>query len=122
MKASVLVVEDETVLHDLYKLILETHGFKVISVATNGQEAIDEYKKLFKSDNKPDFIIMDHRMPIKNGIEATREIMELDPKAKIIFATADMFTSEKAKDLNIIVFLPKPFTMEKLIQILNENL
>lgn len=122
MKASVLVVEDETVLHDLYRLILETNDYQVIGIATNGQMAIDEYKRLFDANKKPDFVIMDHRMPIKNGIEATREIMIIDPSAKVIFATADMFTSEKAKILEVIVFLPKPFTMEKLIQILDENL
>ncbi len=72
---SIFLVEDELSVLKLYKLVLEVHGFNVIGMAKNGAEAVEMYKTFNK---KPDIIIMDHRMPIKNGIEASREILQIN--------------------------------------------
>jgi DNA-binding response OmpR family regulator len=77
----ILIVEDDIALSRLYKLILETEGFQIIQ-AYNGKEAVDLYKSQL---HKPDIILMDHRMPIKNGIEASKEILEIEKKKKYIF-------------------------------------
>ena len=111
--ASILLVEDEFSLVRLYELVLTTFGHKILAVANNGEEAVQEYKNL---PYKPDIIIMDHRMPIKNGIDAAEEILEINKEAKIIFASADKEAREKAEMLGVVSFKTKPFSNEKLIR------
>jgi len=111
--ASILLVEDEFSLVRLYELVLTSFGHNVLAVANNGEEAVQKYKNL---PFKPDIIIMDHRMPIKNGIEATEEILELNKDALIIFASADKDVREKAEMMGVISFKTKPFSNEKLLR------
>ena len=111
--ASIFLVEDEFSLVRLYELVLTTFGHKILAVANNGEEAVQKYKNL---PEKPDIIIMDHRMPIKNGIDATEEILEINKDAKIIFASADKDAREKAEMMGVLSFKTKPFSNEKLIR------
>ena len=78
-------MEDDHSLRLLYEKALSLNGYNVIGAAKDGEEAIEMYKS-FKQ--KPEVIIMDHRMPIKDGIEATKEILENSHPNKpiIIFA------------------------------------
>ena len=94
-------------------MLLEAYGYTVIGSAKNGQEAVDMYKSF---SNKPDIIIMDHRMPVKDGIEATKEILQINPKTKIIFASADNSVKEYAQSIGAISFKSKPFSNELLIK------
>lgn len=118
----VLIVEDDVSLADLYEMVVEAHGYKVVGKAENGKEAVKLYKTL---SEKPDVVLMDHRMPIMTGLEASREILEYDPEAKIIIATADKGVKAEIKSLNIQSFKGKPFSNEKLIdnieKALNKN-
>ena len=107
----ILIVEDDIALSRLYKLILETEDFQIIQ-ANNGKEAVD----LFKSQlHKPDLILMDHRMPIKNGIEASKEILEIEKKTKIIFLSADATVESDTISLGVKRFVKKPFLTKELI-------
>jgi len=55
-----------------------------LGIANNGEEAI----KMFRSFNeKPDIIILDYRMPIKNGLDTLKEILQIDHSSRIIFAS-----------------------------------
>ncbi|MFX1375728.1 MAG: response regulator [Promethearchaeota archaeon] len=107
-----MIVDDELSILELYKILFNTIGFKVAGVARNGKEAVDMYKSF---PNKPDVIIMDHRMPIMNGIEASKEILRFDKNAKIIFASADRTVQNEAASIGIISFKAKPFNIDKLI-------
>jgi len=93
-------------------MILSLSGFEIIGMAKNGEEAVQMYKNFTK---KPDVIIMDHRMPIKSGIEASKEILEIDKNARIIFASADKTVEEKARSIGAISFKNKPFSNERLV-------
>lgn len=110
---NILIVEDDHSLRLLYEKALSLKGYNVIGSAKDGEEAVKLYKD-FK--NKPDIILMDHRMPIKNGIEATKEILanSSEIKPKIIFASADKTIKETALSIGAISFKDKPFTLEKL--------
>ena len=110
---NILIVEDDHSLRLLYEKALIFGGYNVIGSARDGEEAVKLYKE-FK--NKPDIILMDHRMPIKNGIEATKEILanSSEVKPKIIFASADNTIKEIALSIGAISFKDKPFTLEKL--------
>jgi len=103
----------------LYEELLEAYGFEVIGVAKNGEEAVSKYRS-FKV--KPDVVIMDHRMPIKTGIEATEEILEYDKNAKIIFASADGTVKQIALSIGALIFEEKPFDNNLLIEDINRLL
>ncbi|MFX1312112.1 MAG: response regulator [Promethearchaeota archaeon] len=114
-----MIAEDDRDLQRLYELTLEMFGFQVVGIANNGNEAIQMFKSF---SEKPDIIILDYRMPIKNGLEALKEILELDCNSKIIFASADRTIEEKVYLYGAIAFLDKPFTHNKLINTLKECL
>ena len=90
---TIMVVDDEVYLQDLYADLLGIVGHQIVDTAFNGEEALLKFESM---EAKPDLIIMDHRMPIKNGLEATKEILELEPKAKILFISADVSQENKA--------------------------
>lgn len=76
---SVLIVEDETVLQDVYKLVLSTAGYKV-HTAGNGAEGLSLLKK-----TKPDLILLDIFMPVLDGKEFLKNFNKDDfPDTKII--------------------------------------
>jgi len=110
---NILIVEDDHSLRLLYEKALIFKGYNVMGSAKDGEEAVKLYKE-FK--NKPDIILMDHRMPIKNGIDATKEILanSSEVKPKIIFASADKTIKETALSIGAISFKDKPFTLEML--------
>ncbi len=108
----IFIVDDDKSLQRLYSLILKESGFEIIEIAINGKDAIEKYKKL---NIKPDLILMDHRMPIKNGLDTMVEILEMNKKEKIIFASADMTVRQKALSLGASGFLDKPFKMQELL-------
>ena len=112
MSASVLIVDDELFIVELYRDILQLRGYRVVGTAFDGEEALRKYND---SNEKPDVVIMDHRMPVMNGVEATREIMRLNPNQKIIFVSADILVEKEAREAGASEFLPKPFRMDDLI-------
>lgn len=116
MMISVFIVEDDVFILRLYELFLRSSGFSVIGKAKNGDEAVNSYKLM---STKPDLIIMDNRMPIKNGIEALKEILEIDRQAKIMIVSADPSIEKIAKSVGAVAFMEKPFSMELLLENIN---
>ncbi len=88
-------------------------------IAENGEEAINMFKSF---SNKPKIILMDHRMPEKTGIEATKEILQIDKRVKIIFLSADVSIKEEAYAIGAFSFSEKPFTIKYLINEINKAL
>jgi len=83
-KFSVLIVDDASFMRTiLRKIIEEIDGFVVCGEAVNGHQAIEQVKKL-----KPDIITMDITMPDMDGIVVVKEVLQIQPKAKIIMCTA----------------------------------
>ncbi len=95
----------------LYEKALSMKGYQVLTSAKNGKEAIELFRKFRK---KPDVIIMDHRMPLKDGLQVTKEILEIDKSLKIIFISADNTIKEKALSMGVINFTNKPFSVQTL--------
>ncbi len=90
MEYKVLLVDDEEAFHTLIPNFLELakeHKFTVYS-ALNGKEGIGMYSKLVNDGQKPDLVLMDLRMPVMDGVESTKRIIEKDPKANIYLFTA----------------------------------
>lgn len=109
--ARVFVVDDEDFIRDLYREVFEANGITVFA-ASNGEECLDLFKTL---KHRPDAIIMDHRMPGKDGIETTREILKIDPHVPIIFSSADESVREQALEAGAISFWAKPFPVSLLL-------
>jgi len=91
---------------------LEASGFEVAGMAKNGEEAVSMYKQFVE---KPSIIIMDHRMPVKNGIDAFKDILKIDNGAIVIFASADTSVKEEAISLGACSFKQKPFDIDYLL-------
>jgi len=82
-KTRVLVVDDAIFMRNMIKDIFASDDFEVVGEAANGVEAVEKFKEL-----KPDLTTMDIVMPFKSGIEATKEILELDADACIVMCSA----------------------------------
>lgn len=115
--AGVLIVDDAEFMRLSIRTILEKGGFEVAGEAVNGMEAVIKYKEL-----KPDVVTMDITMPEMTGIDALKNIMEFDPKAKIIMVSAmGQETLVKESILNgARTFIVKPFKEEQVIQSINK--
>lgn len=78
----ILLVDDEESIHLLYREELEEEGYEVHSALT-GEEALERLGIV-----KPDLIILDINMPGMNGIEALRQIKEINPSIPVILCSA----------------------------------
>lgn len=79
----VLVVDDDEMMRNALKVILNGLGAEVVGEAENGKQAVaafDEYK--------PDITFLDISMPVKNGVDALRKILAKSPSAIVIMLTA----------------------------------
>jgi DNA-binding NtrC family response regulator len=112
----VLIVDDERSLQFFYKKILTIGGFEVAGIASNGKEAVSMFESF---SNKPKVILMDQRMPEMSGIEASKRILQIDSRVKIIFVSADSSTKEEAISIGAFLFLDKIVTVSKMIGAIN---
>lgn len=106
----VVVAEDEALNRMDIVESLESAGYEVVGEAANGQEAVDLVKK-----THPDVVVMDIKMPVKDGITAAREINE-EFIAPVVMLTA--FSQKdlvaEAVDAGVMAYLVKPFVPGKL--------
>jgi two-component system, NarL family, response regulator NreC len=77
-----VLADDHVIFREGLKGILEEQGFVVVGEASDGHEAIQLTQEL-----APDVAVLDICMPLLNGIDATREILKLSPKTKIVLLT-----------------------------------
>lgn len=110
----ILLVEDQTIVRQGLKIILEQdENMKVAYEANNGKEAVE-----ILEEHMVDFIMMDVRMPVMNGIEATRNIKQRWPEVKILILTTfndDEYALEALKE-GANGFLLKTADPNKLIE------
>jgi len=102
----------------LYKLILARMGDFSVEFFINGKDAVENYRN---HSEKPKVIIMDHRMPVMNGIDAMIEIFKIDKTTKIIFASADTSMKELSISKGATAFLSKPFKIEELMDLIKKT-
>ena len=81
MAQDVLLVDDSEFMRNLLREILAGE-FDIVAEAENGVEAVEKYKA-----HSPDLVMMDIVMPIRDGIEATADIKDLDAGAHVIMCT-----------------------------------
>ena len=95
-KIRILLVEDQKLMRvGLKALFEEQNELEIIAEAENGREAIEKNKTIH-----PDITLMDIGLPDISGIEATKKILELNPKAKIIILTSHLSENEVMDSLH----------------------
>ncbi len=115
----ILIVDDNTGLTALLKLILENEGFDV-RLADNGEDGYSAYL-LFE----PDVVVTDIQMPIKNGIELIGLIRAHNPRVRMVYMSADLapfqsFLNEEQEKYGIS-FLEKPFSKTELMKLISQS-
>lgn len=123
MTVKVLIVDDDNGIQLLLKKFVEMiSGFKVIGIADNAETAL----KIVET-NEPHIVFMDIELPETNGIDCAKKITDINPKIKIIFATAHEQYMSEAFELYAFDYLVKPFkfdrikkTLERIKQILEQ--
>src|SRR2546430_15481722 len=82
MSTRILLADDHVIVRQGLRLLLQREGFEVIGEAANGQEAIRVAR-----ESCPDVAVLDYAMPLLNGIDAAREILQACPRSKAILLT-----------------------------------
>lgn len=110
-KTHILLAEDELSLGQIIKESLETRDYRV-SYCKNGEEAYASYLA-----DKPELLVLDVMMPIKDGFSVAKEIRNIDKRTPIIFLTAKSQTQDVISGFKHggNDYLKKPFSMEELI-------
>jgi len=117
--ARVLIVDDAAFMRKMLGDVLAKGGHEVIGEGANGAEAITQYQAL-----RPDIMTLDITMPEKDGLAALREILTLEPGAKIVMCSA---LGQESKVLEAIKsgakdFVVKPFQPDRLLEAVGKAL
>ena len=128
-----MVVEDNDILRRVMSQLLQKLGYKSSQVVlcSNGQEALDYYRSRAPKDFDIDLVLMDCWMPIMNGIDATRLILDMFPqgikrhpgiKPDIVAITADNLPANLAKAQNSGMrgYMVKPIKLNDLQRVIEE--
>ena len=103
----VVIADDEVLIRMYIREILENNGYEVVGEAEDGLDAIAVCRQ-----KKPDFVIMDVKMPVMDGLEATRIIRQKSTEIPIIALTAFAFDQDRIRvmEAGCNDFLTKPLS------------
>jgi PAS domain S-box-containing protein len=105
-KETVLFADDEELIRDLGRMVLESFGYTVV-LASDGREAIDRYAA---DKDRIHLVLVDMTMPQLSGLEVLRAIRSINPVAKVIVSSGNT----PAEDIGDATFLPKPYRADAL--------
>ena len=113
--ARILVADDASFMRQMIREIVEAQGHEVVGEASDGDEVVEEWKRLH-----PDVVTMDIVMPRRSGIDAVKSIIELDRKARIVMCSALGQESlvKEALQAGARDFIVKPFKPDAVISTL----
>ncbi|HTY21213.1 MAG TPA: response regulator [Geobacteraceae bacterium] len=119
--ATAMIVDDELFFREMLRDILVKGGFQVVAEASDGVEAVEQYRR-----HRPQITVMDIFMPEQNGIDAIKEIISFDPDARILIYTGMGFDEDVevalkagAREVILKTFLPEEVT-EVINRVLSE--
>lgn len=113
----ILVCDDEEGIRESLKLILEK-DYEVI-FAENGDMAVQKMKS-----GPPDLVILDIKMPRRDGLDTLREIKKINPSQKVVIATGyrSVDTANEAVKLGATDYIIKPFDRKQVLSVAKKNL
>lgn len=114
----ILIAEDDDINYQYLVEILKRQNISVLR-AKNGQESVN----ICKDNSSIDLVLMDIKMPIMNGYEATKKILEIRPEIPIIAQTAHAFQDQKnnAFTSGCVDYISKPISENELIEIIDKH-
>jgi DNA-binding NtrC family response regulator len=114
----ILIAEDVRHTAMQYKISLEEKNHQVITV-NNGEDCLTIYQKEKQNKENPfDVVILDYRMPHKDGMIVAKQIRTISPDQRIIFASAYLKEDlvDSVRDLHGIEIIEKPFELEDFVE------
>jgi two-component system, cell cycle response regulator DivK len=117
---TVLIAEDSSVILNLTRKILEMQKYKIV-LAKNGGEVLKQLEA-----NAVDCVLMDINIPVKDGMECTREIRaHHDPKINqlpiiAITGNANNYTMDQFREAGVTDYLPKPLDFDALVRVVRQ--
>jgi PAS domain S-box-containing protein len=116
VKLQILVIDDEPLVRNLLKRVLENAGHDVTE-AGDGQEGVRCFR-----ENNFDLVITDHGMPVMNGLDAAFRIKKLSPEIPVLLITGWQTETDATfqKPSGIDEFITKPFDLEKLVELVDK--
>jgi len=114
---SALIADDAEIVRVTLRMILTKNGYGLIYEAKDGKEAVETYKT-----HTPDIVTLDVTMDIVDGIEALKQIMAINPNAKVLMVSAmsqDIIVRDAIKT-GAGGFIVKPFTEQQITDALNK--
>ncbi len=111
----VCIIEDEPEIRKLLRMIVEKQeGFTVVSESGDFAAAVSEFAKY-----RPDVAFVDIDLKGESGLECAKVLTELNPKLKVIFATAHSEYMANAFEIYAFDYLVKPFNVERVVKTLS---
>jgi len=108
----ILIAEDDPLIRNLFKEILKSKGYDII-VAVDGEDALKVYTEL---KEKPDIIVLDFKMPKKDGLEVSKEILQRDPSSNILMITGDPRVDQNELQNRGVKYKEKPVKMDDFLR------
>ena len=116
----ILIVDDDPDMTSIFSLGLQDEGFEVYAY-NDPLEVLSQFRPSFY-----DLLLVDINMPKMNGIDLSRQILELDSNVRICFITAGEANIEVLRELyptrDIGCFIKKPVTIDQLVRRVKEEL
>jgi two-component system chemotaxis response regulator CheY len=117
--ARILIVDDAAFMRKMLSDALSRGGHQVVGEAATGNEAVERFQEL-----RPELTTLDITMPEKSGLDALKDIMALDPAARVIMCSA---LGQEPKVLEAIKlgardFVVKPFQPERVLDAVDKAL
>ena len=110
----ICIIEDEPEIRKLLRMIVERQeGFQVVSEAGDFAAAVSDFAKY-----RPDVAFVDIDLNGDSGLECAKILTELNPKLKVIFATAHSEYMANAFEIYAFDYLVKPFNVERVVKTL----
>ncbi|TDJ13699.1 MAG: response regulator [Deltaproteobacteria bacterium] len=117
--ARILVADDAAFMRQMIREIVEAEGHEVVAEASDGVEAVDQFKA-----HHPDLVTMDIVMPRRSGIDAVKGILEIDSTACVVMCSAlgqETLVTE-ALQAGARDFIVKPFKPDSVVKTVNKVL
>lgn len=115
--ANILIIDDSKTSRKILRNLLETKGHVIVGEAVNGEDGVEQFKVL-----RPDLTTLDITMPVLDGIEALKLIMNEDENAKVVMVTA---AGQKNKMVDALKhgaaeYISKPFEPDQITSIISK--
>ena len=117
--ARVLVVDDAAFMRKMVSDALTGGGHEIVGEAANGVEAVQRFQEL-----RPDIMTLDITMPEKDGLAALKEIIAVDPGAKVVMCSALGQESKVLESIKLGAkdFVVKPFQVDRVLSAVEKAL